>query len=77
MKDLEPILNVLCNYQARYVLGADELTVLSEWLRESKAHEQLFEDLSNNMKWIMGDIEGNTRERIQMRLIEMEETGTD
>jgi len=25
----------------------------------------------------MGDIEGNTRERIQMRLIEMEETGTD
>jgi hypothetical protein len=77
MKDLELILNVLCNYQARYILSADELAILSEWLKESKAHEQLFEDLNNNMKWIMGDIEVNARERIQMRLIEMEETGSE
>lgn len=75
MKDLEPILNVLCNYQAGFVLGSDELGILSEWLRESKKHEQLFGALNNNMKWVMGEYEGNTRERIQRRLIEMEESG--
>ena len=30
MKDLEPILNVLCNYQAGFVLTPDELGLLSE-----------------------------------------------
>jgi hypothetical protein len=73
MKDLEPILNVLCNYYAGYVLSDDELATLGEWLNESPVHERLFDDLRNNMKWIMGDIEGNVRERIQTRLIQMEE----
>jgi len=75
MKDLEPILNVLCNYQAGFVLTPDELGLLSEWLKESAAHEKLFKDLNNNLKWVMGDIDANPRERIQSRLIEMEETG--
>jgi hypothetical protein len=75
MKDLEPILNVLCNYKAGYVLSEDELRLLRNWLEESAAHEKLFEELNNKdgMQFIMGSIERNIRDKIQMRLIEMEE----
>ncbi len=75
MKDLEPILNVLCNFQAGFVLSPNELGILSGWLKESAEHEKLFKDLGNNFKWVMGDIDRNRREKIQNRLIEMEETG--
>ncbi len=75
MKDLEPILNVLCNYKAGYVLSEDELRLLRSWLEESAAHEKLFDELNNKngMQFIMGSIERNIRDKIQMRLIEMEE----
>ena len=75
MKDLEPILNVLCNYKAGYVLSEDELRLLRNWLEESTAHEKLFEELNNKdgMQFIMGSIERNLRDKIQMRLIEIEE----
>jgi hypothetical protein len=75
MKDLEPILNVLCNYHAGFVLSDDELRLLRDWLAESTDHEKLFEQLNNKngMQFIMGSTEGNIREKIQMRLIEMEE----
>jgi hypothetical protein len=75
MKDLEPILDVLCNYKAGYVLSEDEVRLLRSWLEESEAHEKLFDELNNKdgMQFIMGSIEGNIREKIQMRLIEMEE----
>jgi hypothetical protein len=77
MKDLEPILNVLCNYHAGFVLSEDELRLLREWLEESDAHADLFDNLSNKngMQFIMGSTEGNIREKIQMRLIEIEEEG--
>jgi hypothetical protein len=76
MKDLEPILNVLCNYKAGYVLNEDEVRLLRSWLEESEAHEKLFDELNNKdgMQFIMGSIERNIRDKIQMRLIEMEET---
>jgi hypothetical protein len=74
MKDLEPILNVLCNYQAGFVLDTDEVAILSEWLKESAHHRILLEDLGNWTRIYMGNIDGNPRERIQNRLIEMEET---
>ena len=73
MKDLEPILNVLCNYQARIVLSTDEVAILSEWLKESEKHQELFKDLGNWTRLVMGDIQGNPRERIRNRLIELEE----
>jgi hypothetical protein len=75
MKDLEPILNVLCNYYAAYVLSEDEILLLREWLEESAEHEDLFKSLNthNGMQFIMGSTEGNIREKIQMKLIEMEE----
>jgi hypothetical protein len=77
MEDLEPILNVLCNYYAGLALSADELTLLREWLEESAAHEDLFNDLNNRngMQFILGSTYRNIREKIQMRLIEMEEAG--
>lgn len=75
MKDLEPILNVLCNYQAGFVLGEDEVRLLRDWLAESADHERMFEQLNNKngMQFIMGSTERNIREKIQMLLIEMEE----
>jgi hypothetical protein len=75
MKDLEPILDILCNYKAGYVLSEDELRLLRSWLEESSAHEKLFEELNNKdgMQFIMGSIERNIRDKIQMRLIEIEE----
>jgi len=75
MKDLEPILNVLCNYYAGFVLSGDELRLLRDWLADSTGHERLFEKLNNKngMQFIMGSTEGNIREKIQMQLIEMEE----
>jgi hypothetical protein len=75
MKDLEPILNVLCNYKAGYVLSEDELRLLRNWLEESAAHEKLFDELNNKdgMQFIMGSVERNIRDKIQMRLIELEE----
>jgi hypothetical protein len=77
MKDLEPILNILCSYQAGLVLSEDELALLREWLEESAAHEQLFDDLNNKngMQFIMGSTERNIREKIQTRLIAIEEEG--
>ena len=75
MKDLEPILNVLCNYQSGFVLSKDEIAILSEWLKESEKHQKYFKELSNWTKIYMGNINGNPRESIQERLIEMEEMG--
>jgi hypothetical protein len=75
MKDLEPILNVLCNYQADFVLGTDEVAILSEWLKESDQHKKLFKDLRNWTRLFLGNINANPRESIQKRLIEMERTG--
>jgi hypothetical protein len=75
MKDLEPILNVLCNYYAGIVLSDDELRLLRDWLAESAEHEYLFDQLNNKngMQFIMGSTEGNIREKIQIKLIAMEE----
>ncbi|HCL82333.1 MAG TPA: hypothetical protein DIC22_00090 [Chitinophagaceae bacterium] len=75
MKDLEPILNVLCNYQAGLVLSTDEIAILSEWLKDSEKNQQLFKELGNWTRIYMGNIDGNPREYIQGRLIEAEETG--
>ncbi len=75
MKDLEPILNVLCSYQSGLVLSADEVALLSEWLKESEQHRELFKDLGSWTKLYMGNINGNPRESIQQRLIDMEEMG--
>jgi hypothetical protein len=75
MKDLEPILNILCNYHTGLVLSDDEIADLRGWLAESGAHEDLFDELGkrNGMQLIMGSIDTDFRERIRARLIEMEE----
>jgi hypothetical protein len=75
MKDLEPILDVLCNYQAGFVLSEDEVRILRDWLAESTDHEKMFDLLNNKngMQFIMGSTERNIREKIQTMLIEMEE----
>jgi len=78
MKDIEPILQILWRYQQRLVLSEDEVLVLREWLRESKSHEDLFDDLANEAKWISdappeyrNEPEGSLA-RIRMRLEGME-----
>jgi hypothetical protein len=75
MKDLEPILNVLCNYHAGLVLSKDEIVILSSWLNESYKNKELLNDLGNWTRLYMGNIDGYARENIQNRLIELEEMG--
>jgi len=73
MKDLEPILNVLCNYQAGFVLNTDDVAILREWLKESELHRKLLADLTDWTRIYMGNVGGNPRERILNRLLEMDE----
>jgi hypothetical protein len=73
MKDLEPILNVLCNYQAGFVLNTDEAAILSEWVNESEQHRKLLAELSDWTRIYMGNIGGNPRSGILNRLLEMDE----
>ncbi len=73
MKDLEPILNVLCNYQAGFVLNTDEVAILSEWVKESEQHRKLLTELNDWTRIYMGNVGGNPRERILQRLLEMDE----
>jgi hypothetical protein len=73
MKDLEPILNVLCNYQAGFVLNTNEVAILSEWVKESEQHRKLMADLTDWTRIYMGNVGGNPRERILNRLLEMDE----
>jgi hypothetical protein len=73
MKDLEPILDVLCNYQAGFVLNSDEVAILSEWLKESEQHRKLLKDLSDWTRIYMGNIGGNARDNILSRLLEMDD----
>ena len=73
MKDLEPILHVLCNYQAGFVLNSDEVAVLSEWLKESEQHGKLLKELGDWKRIYMGNFGGNPRDFILNRLLEMDE----
>lgn len=73
MKDLEPILNVLCNYRAGFVLNTDEAGILSEWLKESEQHRKLLAELGDWTRIYMGNVDGNPREKILYRLLEMDE----
>ena len=75
-KDIEPILQVLSNYLQQNVLSKDEHDLLESWLRESEANQDLFNDISNEVKWesdcppgISHDLAGSM-ERIRMRMIE-------
>lgn len=77
--DIEPILQVFPNYLQHHVLSEDELRILCNWLMESEDNEDLFDDISNEAKWIE-DCPGNVSpglegslERIRMRMIENSE----
>ncbi len=73
MEDLEPVLNALCNYHAGIALDKEEGKTLQLWLAESVKHRELFAELGNGLRWVMGAIETNPREWIQRRLIGMDE----
>jgi hypothetical protein len=73
MKDLEPILDVLCNYQAGFVLNTEEVAILSEWLKESELHRKLLKDLGDWTRIYMGNVGGDPRGNILRRLLEMDE----
>ena len=79
MKDLEPILNVLYNYQTGFVLSEDEAGLLRNWMAESPDHEKLFDELNNKngMQFILGSTDNNLREKIQSRLIALAENEED
>jgi hypothetical protein len=73
MENLEPVLNALCNYHAGIALDEEEGKTLQLWLAESAKHRKLFTELGSGLRWVMGEIESNPRERIQKRLIELDD----
>jgi hypothetical protein len=75
-KAIESILQVLSHYLQHHILREEEVEILRSWLRESEANEDLFDDISNEAKWIADcpayiprNLEGSL-ERIRMRLNE-------
>jgi len=75
-KAIEPILHVLSHYLQHHILREGEVEVLRSWLRESEANEDLFDDISNEAKWIADcpahiprNLEGSL-ERIRVRMNE-------
>jgi hypothetical protein len=75
-KGIEPIFQVLSHYLQHLILREGEVEVLRSWLRESEANQDLFDDISNEAKWIADcpahisrDLEGSLA-RIRMRLNE-------
>ncbi|HEY4936276.1 MAG TPA: hypothetical protein VII44_06840 [Puia sp.] len=52
MKDLNIIVNILCNYYNRRELGTAEMEILCDWLNESQVNEDFLNDLSDNATWI-------------------------
>ena len=76
----EFIIQVLSNYLQHFDLSEQEQDLLRSWLLESGANEDLFDDISNEAKWIHDcppniphDLAGSLQ-RIRARLIENSES---
>ena len=51
MFEIPIIVSILTRYQQHEKLSEPEMRILEEWLRQSEAHEDLFDDLSNEEGW--------------------------
>ena len=51
MADIAIIVSILQRYQQDKELSESELTTLEQWLRKSRANQELFDDLSSEHRW--------------------------
>jgi hypothetical protein len=75
MTDIEPILDILYNYYAGFVLSQPEMDMLRDWREESDSHDNLFHEINNVLQWKSAVTSGELREHIRSRLLNMEEMG--
>ena len=73
MIDIEPILNVLYNYHAGFVLNQEEMDLLRDWREQSDAHEKFFQEINRTPRSATPE---DLRRQIRNRLMEMEELGS-
>jgi hypothetical protein len=52
MKDLDRIVDILCNYYTHRKLNSVESEILYDWLNESQVNENFLTELSDNACWI-------------------------
>jgi hypothetical protein len=69
MKDLDLIVNILCNYYKRYELNPVEMVVLCDWLNESQANEIFLTEMSDDAPWIRESSSIGIHELIRSKLI--------
>ena len=72
LKDINSILIVLGNYFEQFELSDNEYNQLGSWLYESKANQELFDDLQNQSKLIKNRDYIAFREKIRMRIHQVE-----
>jgi hypothetical protein len=71
MKDLNVIVNILCNYYNYKELEPAESEILCKWLDEAQAHEDLLNDLSDDADWIKDSPSDLISEIIRSKLISL------
>jgi hypothetical protein len=71
MKDLNIIVNILCNYYNYKDLEPVESEILSEWLDEAQAHEDFLNELSDDADWIKDSPPDLIHEIIRSKLISL------
>lgn len=82
MSSAASIVQILWRYKNHEELSKEELAELREWLEESERHEDLFDDLSNSVKWdaeIAGLLKRDgdpTWNRIEQRIEELSTLAT-
>jgi hypothetical protein len=69
MKDLNIIVNILCNYYNHRHLEPAEMEILCGWLNESQANEDFLTDLSDDASWIRDSDPDGIHDLISSKLI--------
>jgi hypothetical protein len=69
MKDLDRIVDILCNYYTRRQVNPAEEEILCNWLNESQANENFLTELSDNACWIKNSPTGELHDLIRSKLM--------
>jgi hypothetical protein len=69
MKDLDRIVEILCNYYTCRQVSPAEEELLCDWLNESQANENLLTELSDNACWIKNSTACDRRDIIRSKLM--------
>jgi hypothetical protein len=69
MKDLDRIVDILCNYYTCRQVDPTEEETLYDWLNESQANENFLTELSDNACWIKNSPACSRHDLIRSKLM--------